>query len=85
MSHNDFLADDLNNARHDILECKDDIDELKRLYIVYKNLSRHCIYVCNVSKSYPHVHIARSYFDMEKLKLNAFLVIEASISDIHSS
>ena len=39
MSHNDFLADDLNNARHDILECKDDIDELKRLYIVYKNLS----------------------------------------------
>jgi hypothetical protein len=39
MSHNDFLADELNNARHSILECQNDINELERLYFVYKNLS----------------------------------------------
>ena len=39
MSHNDFLADELNSARHRILECQGDIDELKRLYFVYKDLS----------------------------------------------
>jgi len=38
MSNNDFLADELTNTRHAILVCKDDIDELKRLYFVYKNL-----------------------------------------------
>jgi len=39
MSHDDFLADELSNARHRILESQDDIDELKRLYFLYKNLS----------------------------------------------
>jgi hypothetical protein len=39
MSHNDFLADELNSVRHSILECKHDINELARLYFVYKNLS----------------------------------------------
>jgi hypothetical protein len=39
MSHNDFLADELNNVRNSILECKHDINELERLYFVYKDLS----------------------------------------------
>ena len=39
MSYDDFLADELSDARHRILECQHDIDELKRLYFVYKNLS----------------------------------------------
>lgn len=39
MSYDDFLADELSNAHHRILESQDDIDELKRLYFVYRNLS----------------------------------------------
>ena len=39
MSYNDYLADEMSNARHCLLNCKNDANEIKRLYFLFKNLS----------------------------------------------
>jgi len=75
MSYNDFLADELNNALHDILECKDDIVELKRLYFVYKNL------LLNLSiKNFSHADDFNS-----PLEWTHYSILEELVPELNSS
>ena len=75
MSHDDFLADELSNSRHHILECQHDIDELKRLYFVYKNLS------LNLSNRYFNTPIDFN----TPLEWTHYSILEELVPELNSS
>lgn len=75
MPQNDFLADELNNVRHSILECKHDITELARLYFVYKDLS------LNLSKqNFSHADDFNS-----PLEWTHYSILEELVSELSST
>jgi len=72
MSYNDFLADQLSDARNNFLACKEGRDEFNRLYFVYKDLT------LNMSKR----HFSHDQDFSSPLELTYYSILEELVPEL---